>query len=212
MWGQWHISWYQHKKWLIRECIIRYENIGALNVSGSVTTWTVGVNDKLEPTANPRDSNDCIEFSAAAPHQWCVPITAFGPTEKYVIALPEKTTRTGEVDGPVVCLLVQSLEAGVKPGIMSGKISIRLIVKLIEPVPRRLYTREQAQELFGTVISGVQSSDQVSQRVVAFNQVIERSELEVLYLKKKGRNIGFNYKTAIRRSIDYRGGTNMRLV
>jgi hypothetical protein len=106
-WGQWQIPWYQHKKWVIRECIVRFENRGAPAVSGSIITWTVSVNDNLEPEVNPMDGNDCVEFSAATPYQWSVPISAFGPTEKYVIAPPEKKTRTGEVDGPVICLLVQ---------------------------------------------------------------------------------------------------------
>jgi hypothetical protein len=212
-WGQWHIPWYLHKKWVIRELVLRFENNGSPAETGTITTWTVGVNDELVPEEDPRNSNDCVEFSAALPYQWSIPLTYFGPTEKWVVAPPEKRTRTGEVDGPVVCLQVQSLEAGVKPSRLLGTITMKLVVKLIEPVPRKLYTQTQAIEEFGSSGGeGIQSSDQVSSRAINFNEKIPDRELMSIYTKKKGHHMSHHCKCAFPLAVNYHVSSDMRLL
>jgi hypothetical protein len=140
-------------------------------------------------------------------------INLFGPLEKWVVAPPEKTTRTGEVDGPVICLLVQSLEANVPPGRLLGTITMRLIVKLIEPVPRKLFTRDQAiAEFGGGGNEGIQSSDITAQRDGAFNQTISDADLMNIYIKKKGRRIPYDCKCAFPLAVNYRISNGMRLL
>jgi hypothetical protein len=132
--------------------------------------------------------------------------------EKLAVASSEKKTHTGEIDGPVACPLVQSLDANVLPDRLLGKLTMKLIVKLIEPVARKFFTQAQAEELFDDKVSDVQFSDQIADREVTFNQCIERVELEALYFKKKGLNIPFKYKCAFKRAIDYRSGINNKLL
>jgi hypothetical protein len=126
-----------YKKWLIREWILRFEPNGAQENAGSIQFWITPVDDALDPNTNPLYANECVNASAAVTRQWNIPISAFGPTEKWVIAPSEKKTHTGEVDGLVACLLVESLDAGVLPGRLVGKLTMKLIVKLIEPVLRK---------------------------------------------------------------------------
>jgi hypothetical protein len=144
-WGQWHIQYYLHKKWMPRECIIGWEPNGQPDSSGSLIWWVVSVNDALGPKGDPRESSECIKFSVAVSRQWNIPLRAFGRLEKWVVPRPEKKTRTGDADGPVGCSVVQSLDAGIQPGKLLGKFTIRLIVKLIEPVPRKLFPQVQAE-------------------------------------------------------------------
>jgi hypothetical protein len=212
-WGQWHIPWYLHKKWIIQELSLRFENNGSPAETGTITTWTIGVNDELIPEVDPRNSNECVEFSSALPYQWSIPLTFFGPPEKWVVAPPEKKTRTGEVDGPVVCLQVQSLEASVKPGRLLGTITMKLIVSLIEPVSRKLYTQKQAEEEFsGSGTEGIQSSDQVSSRVINFNEKITDKDIVAVYVKKKGHHMSQHCKCAFPLAVNYRASSGLRLL
>jgi queuine/archaeosine tRNA-ribosyltransferase len=87
-----------------------------------------------------------------------------------------------------------------------GKNIIRLIVKLIEPCPRKLFTQAQAELLFSCEVKGIQSRDIVGKHDIAYNQAIEPEGYINIYKKKKkkkkGRRIPFHCKCAMPRVAD----------
>jgi hypothetical protein len=77
------------------------------------------------------------------------------PTIKMGSDAPEKKTRTGEVDGAVACLLLQSFDAHIPPGKSLGKITVQFIAKSIEPTLKKPFPRHKLRNyLEETVMVG----------------------------------------------------------
>jgi hypothetical protein len=81
-------------------------------------------------------------------------------------------------------------------------------VKLRDPVPRKLFTQAQDQQLFGGKTTGIKSSDQVAQRTTTLNMSIPIEPAKAGYSRKRNRNIpheigSLGHGMSDRRSLPY---------
>jgi hypothetical protein len=105
---------------------------------------------------------------------------------------------------------VQSLEASIQTGKLLGKLTIRLIVKLIDPASRKLSTQAQAEQSFGGKITDIKPGDQIGQRDQIYNITLGYKPLHAIYIRKKSHNISHAAKCALKNAADWRSHPDTR--